>query len=640
VKRSQQQSEINLLSSTRGVAMKMASRFARYNKGLLTLAIVLPLLAILVLNTPAQAAPVITLTPASGAIGTRVSINGTNFDSYKGDRISISFDNTEITGSPLTVPDTGTFTTELNIPGDATPGRHYINVNTVTGTTTLLARTFFIVEETEITLDVTSGLVGTGVTINGWGFYAGRMINVFYYNVIGEKLGTEVASATGEFSYHFIIPSSTAGEHKITVTNAEGNSAEADFEVIPSITLNLASGSPGALLTVRGIGFGYRGEVDIIFGTYPVAKARTDEYGNFEVAFNVPKMKPNIYDVKALDEYKNADKAKFTTTAGASLNQTEGSVSSGLTVRGNGFKTRETVTIDYDDLRIATATTDNYGDFSATFNIPPSSGGDHVITVSDGQTTKRLAFTVETEAPPVPGLLLPADSVETRARAYLDWQNVTDPSPPVTYRLQVTSDRSFTPLILEKEGLTDSEYSLSEEEALPAVRQAALYYWRVKAIDGASNESEWSETWSFYVSAPPVPALVLPVFGSKAETPVLLSWQAVTSLSPPVTYRLQVATDQNFTSLMLEEEGLTNHEYTSEEEALPAVRQEAPYYWRVKAVDSAGNESEWSEPWSFYVGFVFALPGWAKYTLIGIGVIVVGFLTFWVGRRTAFSSPG
>ena len=87
---------------------------------------------------------------------------------------------------------------------------------------------------------------------------------------------------------------------------------------------------------------------------------------------------------------------------------------------------------------------------------------------------------------------------------------------------------------------------------------------------------------------------------------------------------------------MLEKKGLTKSEYTvTEEEKLAAVKQEVPYYWRVKAIDDAANESEWSAPGSFYVGFTF--PGWAIYTLIGIVALLVGFLAFWFGRRTAYS---
>lgn len=43
--------------------------------------------------------------------------------------------------------------------------------------------------------------------------------------------------------------------------------------------------------------------------------------------------------------------------------------------------------------------------------------------------------------------------------------------------------------------------------------------------------------------------------------------------------------------------------------------------------------------WGFYTGSSFTMPGWATYTLIGIGVIAVGFFAFRAGRRTTFHTP-
>jgi len=87
---------------------------------------------------------------------------------------------------------------------------------------------------------------------------------------------------------------------------------------------------------------------------------------------------------------------------------------------------------------------------------------------------------------------------------------------------------------------------------------------------------------------------------------------------------------------VLEQEGLTDSDYpiTREEEKLEPRKKETPYYWRVKATDGASNESQWSAPGSFYVGSRFVMPDGAKYALIAIGV---GFLAFWLGRRTAYS---
>jgi hypothetical protein len=619
--------------------MKIIGCSLKRLKRLLSLATVLPLLAALLLSTPALAAPAITLSPASGAAGTEVIITGTVFDSYKGDSLHIIFDTTEISGSPLTVPETGEFTILFTIPATATPGRHWLRVKSNSGDISSLAENFFTIEETGVTLDVVEGTIGTQVTVSGTGFYAARTVNIYYYNVTSEIVGAEFASSIGRFSNSFAIPASTGGIHRITASNAEGNSAEAEFTVIPDITLNLSSAGPRELLNVRGTGFGFRSNVDIVFGTLTVATVKTDDYGNFDTVFNVPEVRPNPYDVKAQDQQGNTDKIKFTVTAGASLSQTAGSIGSKVTVKGSGFKIGGTVTVDYDNLRVATATADNNGSFTAAFNVPPSPSGNHVIIASDGTTTRQLTFTVESQAPQPPVISMPANGSETRAEAYLDWQDVTDPSQPVAYRLQIAADQNFSTLVLEKEELTASEYTLTEAEKLAADAKHAPYFWRVKAVDAAGNESEWSTPWSFYVNAPPAPVLLLPAPDSSPATPLLFNWQAVTSLSPPVTYNLQLATDLTFKSIVLEKTALTSSDYLMTKEDELKIERDITYYWRVRAIDSATNASEWSAPGSFSISTSFSFPGWAMYAMIGIAVIIVGFLAFRVGRRTAYRPP-
>ncbi len=476
----------------------------KYNKifRLLSIAIVLSLLVVLP-ATPVRAAPLIALSPTSGSLGTKVTLTAENFISYADDIIFIFFNDTEI-GS-TTVPSTGNFTIEFNIPDDATPGTALITVKDQDGNQ-LGDSVSFTIEEIEVELGPGNGIVGTIVTINGKGFYADRSVTIYYnettIQAMETAMGTAVATPTGEFSFSFTIPDSTAGNHEITAQDALDNSAKATFKVIPSCTLNPTSGAIGDRLTISGIGFGYRDYLNLYFKNTLIAYAKTNKYGNFEVTFFVPISGPGTYNVEAVDEDGNSGKAEFTIiiTADASFGPTTGSVGTGLTVSGTGFIADRTVTIGFDSTQIATDTVKPDGTFSAIFQVPTSRYGEHTITASDGTNTKQFTFTMESTAPMAPVPLKPEMGIKAESPVYFDWRDVTDPSG-VTYTLQIAADEDFTSIVLEKKGLTDSEYTLTEEEELKPVNKKASYYWHVKAVDGASNESVWSGTGSFYTGS-------------------------------------------------------------------------------------------------------------------------------------------
>jgi hypothetical protein len=84
---------------------------------------------------------------------------------------------------------------------------------------------------------------------------------------------------------------------------------------------------------------------------------------------------------------------------------------------------------------------------------------------------------------------------------------------------------------------------------------------------------------------------------------------------------------------VLEREGLQHSEYTvAKGEELESTGKKA-YYWRVKAVDGASNESEWAPPGLFYVGFSpTSMPGWVWYIFYGLGVLLLVIVGFWVWR--------
>ena len=463
----------------------------------LSIAVVLSLVTVLVVAAPVLAAPVIEISPSSGSLGTEVTVSGTNFESYRGDTIYIFFGNREM--DALVVPDDGTFTADFVVPDDAEPGRVYVTVEDRVGNR-LGGRVSFIIQEPEIELDPGESVVGTMITVTGVGFYADDMITIYYE---GRRVddGNEEASPSGEFTCSFAIPDSAAGEHKVWAKDALGNSAKAYFRVIPSIAISPSSGAIGDSVTVSGAGFGDESNVTVYFDRAEVARERSDKYGGFEVSFVVPVMEPGSYEVE-VEEDGNMRRAEFTIVAGATLDLSAGNVDTAVTVSGIGFIADHAVTINYGDVEVATALTDANGAFSAVFYVPASIGGNHTVAVSDGTNIVKRIFAMESEAPPMPVLLVPEEDSEAEVETYFDWEDVED-SSGVTYTFQIASDADFTSTSIElvQEGLTSSEYTLAGEEKLEPTKKDAPYYWRVKVIDGAFNGSEWTDPVSFYVSA-------------------------------------------------------------------------------------------------------------------------------------------
>jgi len=179
-----------------------------------------------------------------------------------------------------------------------------------------------------------------------------------------------------------------------------------------------------------------------------------------------------------------------------------GHVGMDVTISGTSFKPNGTITITYDAVAVATTTSDAKGNFTASFKVPESETGTHTILASDGVSDKALSFYMEGTAPPAPAPILPKPNSWVAAQPLFDWQDVTDPSG-VNYTLQIAVDANFTPdtLVLEKQGLPSSEYNPTVGEKLPRSERGSPYYWRVKASDGASNESDWSVPETFYVGS-------------------------------------------------------------------------------------------------------------------------------------------
>jgi hypothetical protein len=469
--------------------------------------------------------PEITIDPTSGVGGDEVVVSGTGFRASRS--MIITFDGDNVTTSPPFVgtDGLGSFRASFNIPVgtkgnytvEASDGTYEANANLA------LSLSFSISE--------TSGYVGTDITVNGTGFRASRPISITFDNI---QVGTTTTNTSGYFTDSFLVPGISSGTYQVRVSDGV-NTSSIDFIVRRSFSISDTSGYIGDEIVISGTGFRASLPVIITFDDVQVGTNNTDANGTLNGSFFVPGIASGTYQVRVSDGVSMAE-VDFTVLINASLSPTTSHISPGhvdtvLSISGVGFNPNGTITIKYDNIQVATTFADSSGVFSATINVPASIGGDHIITVSDTYNIEQFTFTMESTPPPVPKPKLPEMATKAKPEVFFDWESVNDPSG-VTYTLQIATDADFNNIVVEKVSLIDSKYTLTEEEKLASVSKEEPYYWRIRAIDGASNESEWTVERSFHV------------------------------------------------------------------------------------------------------GFIFAMPSWAIYLLFGIGALLCGVLGFWLGRKT------
>ena len=241
------------------------------------------------------------------------------------------------------------------------------------------------------------------------------------------------------------------------------------------------------------------------------------------------------------------------------MKPTSGNKGTKVTVNGTGFNEGEAIALSFEGTSLdAKAAVDNTGSFSVAFEAPQSRVKDNKVkaTGSAGNSAEAI-FTVEKIAPLAPTLLSPEQGAEVEifdsvgdvflgtaksiinffalkdakqqgfgaATVTFDWSDV-NAGTKITYTLEIARDGDFTSQVLIKEGLVDSEYTLSKYDRLGK----DSYGWRVKAVDNIGNESPWSGSQEFEMipmsNRVLILSLLIPIlFIAAIVTAVILTWR-------------------------------------------------------------------------------------------------------------------
>lgn len=488
--------------------------------------------------------------------------------------------------------------------------------------------------------DISQGAVGDKVDLDGTGFDYISGITVYWDN---EPVPTPLvfSSSTGVFLTSIVVPPTTRGSHNIKARDNNQNAASASFEVTSSITVNPNSAGPGSTVSLVGRGFRASYVVSVNFNgtaikTQPTT-ITTDTTGSFSASFEVPGVVAGNYLVRAsYDAYLAT--ATLMVASSIALSPPSGNVGTEVMVNGTGFSPGGSAVLSYDSQTLATISADSAGGFSASFSVPASMAGQHTVSAREPAIPGVVAtatFIMESNPPPAPVLLSPADDCQAETQPTFTWSVVSDPSG-VVYELQVARDSGFSGLVLSKPELPQTSYQLSQTEKLELTKIASPYYWRIRAVDGAGNASDWASPYSLYTedSTPPqVPVLRNPADGSQKSGGVSFDWADVPD-PQGVSYALQVAQDAAFSRIVVSKEGLSESGYrlTSAEKLSPSTGDpSSPYYWRVRATDGAGNQSDWSDANAFSVGE--SLQGAALYAVAAIAGVMLVLIGIFAGMR-------
>jgi hypothetical protein len=217
------------------------------------------------------------------------------------------------------------------------------------------------------------------------------------------------------------------------------------------------------------------------------------------------------------------------------------------------------------------------------------------VTDSDTSVWSYVSFTTVCSTPGVPVGKTPADNATlVSCIPALTWETV---SGAASYRVQLSTDSTFSINILDSTRLTDTSHSVSQ------LSMDTRYFWRVNA----SNDG--GETWSLPMrfttiySTPCCPLTRFPQSGyiSRSDS-IKIVWS---SSSPYITdYLIEIAHDSTMTNLIVSG-ATTDTSYT-----LHRLSDNKRIFWRVKARNKVG-ESNFSVP----VGFRTAFPAIPKYSL-------------------------
>ena len=207
-------------------------------------------------------------------------------------------------------------------------------------------------------------------------------------------------------------------------------------------------------------------------------------------------------------------------------------------------------------------------------------------TVAASAQGSTLPAVVSAAAIGAPGGLAPADGAslqQPEAPPTLSWGAVRGADHYV-----VEVDEGAGADFVDARVYETDATALVVPDALPAAEEGTAYSWRVRSVTATGVESRFSADRSFTLVPLDQVTLTGPADNAVVQD-VVLDWEPLVGAQ---YYQLQVSSEDDFsTSTIIDEQTkVLGTRYS------PAVSYDNnTYYWRVRAVDTSGNPSAWSD---------------------------------------------
>jgi hypothetical protein len=329
--------------------------------------------------------PVVTsLSPNSGAVGTSITITGTNFGATKGTS-TVTFNGTSATptswsATSIVVP----------VPSGATTGNVVVTVGGLASSGVL----YTVPGPPSLTsVSPASGPVGTSVTITGANFGATKGTSTVTFN------GTS-ATPTSWSAASIVVPvpsGATTGNIVVTVNSLASAGLPYTVTVAPTLTsVAPTSGPVGTSVTITGANFGSTKSTSTL--TFNGTAATPTSWSNTSIVVPVPSGATTGNVVVTVSSLASNGLPYTVAPTSTSLTPTSGPVGTSVTIAGTNFgATKGTSTVTFNGTA-ATATT--WSTTSIVVPVPSGATTGSVVVTVGGMASNSLPYTV-TVAPGV-----------------------------------------------------------------------------------------------------------------------------------------------------------------------------------------------------------------------------------------------